>query len=106
MSTFPGEKSLQLEPLPEVPTWEPYASPNKGETICFTMRLTQTVRLNVVFYQPDGIWYSAVNVRSLRVAGWSKSFTEKAAKRRAVELAVAFNTELAASLHWLVEVSE
>ena len=103
MTTFPGEKSLQLEPLEAVPTWEPYLSPTKGETICFAMRLTNTIRLNVVFYQPDGIWYSAVSARTLRVAGWSKSQNEETAKQRAVELAVTFNAQLAASLLRLVE---
>ena len=94
MSTFPGEKSLQLEPLEAVPTWEPYLSPNKGETICFTMRLTPSIRLNVVFYQPDGLWYSAVYARTLRVAGWSKSQNEETAKRRAVALARTFSDDL------------
>lgn len=105
MPTYPGEKSLAVESLTTPPTWEPYLSPTKGETVCFVMRLTHTVRLNVVFYQPDGIWYSAVNVRTLRVAGWSKSQNEETAKRRAVELAVAFNNQLAVSLHWFVEPS-
>lgn len=78
--------------------WEPDISPNKGETVCFVLKLTPAVKARVVFYQPDGIWYSTLNVAGRRVSNHVKSTSEERAKSKAIELATDFAGEINTAL--------
>lgn len=85
--------------------WEPDISPNKGETVCFVLKLTPAVKARVVFYQPDGIWYSTLNVAGRRVSDHVKSTSEQQAKARAIEQVESFQQDIVAALSAVKEAS-
>lgn len=85
--------------------WEPDISPNKGETICYVLKLTPAVKARVVFYGPDGTWYAVLIVAGRRVSNHVKATSEQQAKERAIELVESFQQDIVAALAAVKELS-